>query len=135
MHLAHIAGVGSAFPRHYYEQDVLLAALRQAWSRQHYNADRLDTIHRNVLVGGRHLALPLEEYSRLGSWGAANDAWVRVARAAVRIGGAADPGPTDLHVGGEVRRRRLLYGTKPARPEGRTTWAQLPSGPLCVKRT
>jgi alkylresorcinol/alkylpyrone synthase len=31
-----------------------------------------------VLVGGRHLALPLEEYERLGSFGEANDAWIRV---------------------------------------------------------
>jgi alkylresorcinol/alkylpyrone synthase len=76
----HIAGVGRAFPRHYYDQDTLLAALKDAWGRQHFNLDRLDAIHRNVLVGGRHLALPLEEYRTLTSWGAANAAWLRVAR-------------------------------------------------------
>jgi len=75
-----VAGVGRAFPRHYYDQETLLAALKDAWAQHHFNADRLDTIHRNVLVGGRHLALPLEEYRELTSWGAANAAWLRVAR-------------------------------------------------------
>ena len=80
MQAAHIAAVGRAFPRHYYDQDTLLAALKEAWARHHFNADRLDTVHRNVLVGGRHLALPLEEYRTLTSWGDANAAWLRVAR-------------------------------------------------------
>ncbi len=80
MHSAQIAGIGSAFPRHYYDQDTLIAAFKDAWGRHHYNLDRLDAIHRNVLVGGRHLALPLEEYRTLTSWGAANAAWLRVAR-------------------------------------------------------
>ena len=80
MQIAQIAGIGSAFPRHSYDQDTLLAALKDAWGQHHYNPDRLETIHRNVLVGGRHLALPLEEYRTLTSWGAANDAWLRVAR-------------------------------------------------------
>jgi alkylresorcinol/alkylpyrone synthase len=33
-----------------------------------------------VLVGGRHLALPLHEYLELDTWGKANDAWIRVAQ-------------------------------------------------------
>jgi len=80
VHSAQIAGIGGAFPRHYYDQDTLLAALKDAWGKHHYNPSRLDAIHRNVLVGGRHLALPLEEYRTLTSWGAANAAWLRVAR-------------------------------------------------------
>ncbi len=80
MQTAQIAGVGRAFPRHYYDQETLLAALKDAWARHHFNTERLETIHRNVLVGGRHLALPLEEYRTLTSWGAANAAWLRVAR-------------------------------------------------------
>jgi alkylresorcinol/alkylpyrone synthase len=75
-----IAGIGTAFPRHYYDQDTLVAALREAWGTRHYNLDRLEAIHRNVLVGGRHLALPLEEYRSLTSWGKANSAWIRVAQ-------------------------------------------------------
>jgi alkylresorcinol/alkylpyrone synthase len=75
-----IAGIGTAFPSHYYDQDTLLAALRGFWGRRHYNVDRLDALHRNVMVGGRHLALPLEEYEALDTWGKANDAWIRVAQ-------------------------------------------------------
>jgi alkylresorcinol/alkylpyrone synthase len=32
------------------------------------------------LVGGRYLALPIEEYSKLENWGQANDAWIRVSQ-------------------------------------------------------
>ena len=41
---------------------------------------------RKVLVGGRHLALPMEEYANLDSFGKANDAWIRVA---ADVGGEA----------------------------------------------
>lgn len=75
-----IASVGRAFPSHYYDQEQLLGALQSHWSEQHHNPQRLERLHRNVLVGGRHLALSLEEYERLETWGQANDAWIRVAQ-------------------------------------------------------
>jgi alkylresorcinol/alkylpyrone synthase len=75
-----ILSVGSGFPRHYYGQDELLAALRELWAKRHYNLDRLERLHHNVLVGGRHLALPIEAYERLDTFGAANDAWIEVAQ-------------------------------------------------------
>lgn len=75
-----IAAVGKALPPNYYGQDELLAAFRQLWSGRVRNLDRLERLHRNVLVGGRHLALPLEEYHKLETWGDANDAWIRVAQ-------------------------------------------------------
>ena len=75
-----IAAVGRALPPHYYDQDTLLAALTARWSLQLFNQDRLERLHRNVLVGGRHLALPIEEYDQLTTWGSANDAWIRVAQ-------------------------------------------------------
>ncbi len=51
-----------------------------------FNLDRLERLHANVLVGGRHLALPIEEYDALTTWGKANDAWIRVAQ---EVGGEA----------------------------------------------
>jgi alkylresorcinol/alkylpyrone synthase len=75
-----VAAVGSALPPHYYDQDTLLAAFKRHWAERHYNLDRLEMLHRNVLVGGRHLALPIEEYERMERWGQANDAWIRVAQ-------------------------------------------------------
>lgn len=75
-----IASVGAAFPPNYYDQDQLIAAFREHWGKRHKNLDRLERLHRNVLVGGRHLALPMEEYEQLERWGQANDAWIRVAQ-------------------------------------------------------
>jgi len=75
-----IAAVGRSLPPHYYDQETLLAALRRRWSDRYFNPERLERLHKNVLVGGRHLALPIEEYGTLTTWGKANDAWIRVAQ-------------------------------------------------------
>ncbi|HEX4964859.1 MAG TPA: 3-oxoacyl-[acyl-carrier-protein] synthase III C-terminal domain-containing protein [Thermoanaerobaculia bacterium] len=75
-----IAAVGRALPPHYYDQETLLAALRQRWADRYFNTERLERLHKNVLVGGRHLALPIAEYGTLTTWGKANDAWIRVAQ-------------------------------------------------------
>ena len=76
----HISAVGRALPPHYYDQDDLLAALRALWQDRHYNPQRLERLHQRVLVGGRHLALPIDAYSELTTWGAANNAWIKVAQ-------------------------------------------------------
>lgn len=81
-----IAAVGKALAPHYYDQDMLLAALRRRWSDRYFNPERLERLHQNVLVGGRHLALPISEYDGLTTWGKANDAWIRVAQ---EVGGEA----------------------------------------------
>ena len=57
-----IAAIGKAFPPNYYSQESLLEAFREVWAQEVFNMDRLERLHQNVLVGGRHLALPLEEY-------------------------------------------------------------------------
>lgn len=75
-----IAAVGTALPPHFYDQATLLAALERRWKDRLFNPERLQRLHANVLVGGRHLALPIEEYDRLSTWGQANDAWIRVAQ-------------------------------------------------------
>jgi len=81
-----IAAVGKALPPHFYDQETLLLALKRRWSLRHFNPERLERLHKNVLVGGRHLALPIEEYDTLTTWGKANDAWIRVAQ---EVGAAA----------------------------------------------
>jgi alkylresorcinol/alkylpyrone synthase len=81
-----IAAVGKALPPHYYDQDTLLEALKRRFTPRYFNPERLERLHRNVLVGGRHLALPIEEYDTLTTWGKANDAWIRVAQ---EVGAAA----------------------------------------------
>jgi alkylresorcinol/alkylpyrone synthase len=69
----------AALPKHFVEQDELLAAFRTLWGQRHFNLERLEQLHRAVRVGGRHLALPLEEYHQLQSFSARNDAWIRCA--------------------------------------------------------
>lgn len=81
-----IVAVGSAFPPHLYDQETLLAALKVLWSKRYFNLDRIEQLHKNVLVGSRRLALPLEEYERLDGFGASNSAWIRVAE---EVGAAA----------------------------------------------
>jgi alkylresorcinol/alkylpyrone synthase len=81
-----IAAVGKALPPNYYDQETLLGALRERWADRYFNPERLERLHKNVLVGGRHLALPIEEYETLTTWGKANDAWIRVAQ---EVGGRA----------------------------------------------
>jgi alkylresorcinol/alkylpyrone synthase len=76
---ARILSASKALPPHYVDQDTLLAAFRAHWGKKHFNLDRLEQLHRAVQVGGRHLALPLEQYEALESFGARNAAWTRVA--------------------------------------------------------
>jgi alkylresorcinol/alkylpyrone synthase len=83
------------------DQETLTTALSAAWSRQHFNADRLAQIHRAALVGGRHLALPLADYAGLDGLGRRNDAFIRVGldvgEAALRDGLArAGLAPSDV---------------------------------------
>jgi alkylresorcinol/alkylpyrone synthase len=81
-----IASVASALPLHFYSQEELLAEARAVWAEKLFNQDRLEQLFTNVLVGGRHLALPLERYRELTTFGQANDAWIEVAQ---QIGGQA----------------------------------------------
>src|SRR5262249_23861502 len=55
-----------------------IAAFRRGWSEQHYNLERLEELHRAVQVGGRYLALPIDDYPGLTSFAARNRAWTRV---------------------------------------------------------
>jgi alkylresorcinol/alkylpyrone synthase len=74
-----ILSVERALPQHFVEQERLLAAFRALWGQKHFNLQRLEQLHRAVRVGGRHLALPLEEYAALQSFADRNAAWTRVA--------------------------------------------------------
>jgi alkylresorcinol/alkylpyrone synthase len=96
-----IAAVAEAFPAQYYTQEELLEGLKGVWSQRFFNQARLEALHKNVLVGGRYLALPIEEYRKLEGWGQANDVWIRVAQqvgevAVRRALDAAGLVPTDV---------------------------------------
>lgn len=75
-----IAGIGSAFPKNYYPQEVIREALKAKWDGRLERPQVLDRLHDNVAVSGRHLALPIEAYSGLKTWGDANNAWIECAQ-------------------------------------------------------
>lgn len=73
-----IAGVGSAFPKHYYEQDLLVAALKNDWRHRLPNPAILDRLDDSMKVDGRYTARPIDFYENMDKWGQANDAWIEV---------------------------------------------------------
>lgn len=73
-----IASVASAFPKHYYSQDLLVAALKDDWRHRLPNPDILDRLDESMKVDGRYTARPIEFYLNLKTWGQANDAWIDV---------------------------------------------------------
>jgi len=75
-----IAGVASAFPKHQYDQRVVLSALQRHWGPKVDNPVFMERLQARVGVEKRHLALPIEQYEGLTNWGEANNHWITVAR-------------------------------------------------------
>jgi alkylresorcinol/alkylpyrone synthase len=71
-----IASVASAFPEHYYDQQVLTEALKNDWRHRLPNPAILDRLDESMQVGGRYLVRPIEFYTGLTTWGQANNAWI-----------------------------------------------------------
>jgi len=71
-----IASVASAFPEHYYDQQVLTEALKNDWRHRLPNPAILDRLDESMQVGGRYLVRPIEFYESLTTWGQANNAWI-----------------------------------------------------------
>lgn len=80
-----IAGVASAFPRNYYPQEVIREALKRNWAGRLEKPQLLDKLHGLVGVKGRHLALPIDQYEQLDTWGKHNDAWISCAQELGRL--------------------------------------------------
>src|SRR5258708_39861452 len=74
-----IVSAASAFPKHYYTQQVLLAVFKSVWGPVLGNPKMLDQLHAAACVDGRHTALPMEEYYNLADFGKANDFWIETA--------------------------------------------------------
>jgi alkylresorcinol/alkylpyrone synthase len=71
-----IAGAASAFPTHYYDQETLIAYLRNYWQAGgRLNLQRLESIQRNTSIKGRYLALPIDSYDQLSGFSESNQAW------------------------------------------------------------
>ena len=74
-----ILSAASAFPAHYYPQDVLRDALKMFWGSRLENPRLLDRLWSNAGVDGRYLVRPIEEYPSIDTWGKANDIWIQAA--------------------------------------------------------
>jgi alkylresorcinol/alkylpyrone synthase len=75
-----IAGAAGAFPKHYYPQGVLLAALREYWKDSLENPRILDQLHAHAQVDGRHLVMPIDCYYSLDSFGKSNNVFIEAAQ-------------------------------------------------------
>jgi len=70
--------VGTALPANWVDQETLISIFREQWAREHFNIERIEELHRSVQVGGRYLALPLEQYLPLKRFSERNDAFNQV---------------------------------------------------------
>ncbi len=68
------------FPKHYYSQKKLLAAVQEIWkSTRASGVRRLEQFYSNVKVKGRYLAWPLEHYQQPTTFEERNDAYIETA--------------------------------------------------------
>lgn len=74
-----VAAVGRALPVNYYSQEEILDGFRLVWAPRLANLGRVDQIHRNACVAGRHLVLEMPRYLELDSFAKANDTFIRCA--------------------------------------------------------
>lgn len=74
-----IAGAASALPAHKYDQVTLLNALTAFWGAKLENPQFMQRLHDRIGVDTRHLALPMEQYHGITTWGQANGHWIDVA--------------------------------------------------------
>ena len=74
--LPQILSVGRTLPPHFATQEQLITEFKKLWEKQHFNLERLEELHRAVLVQGRYLARPLDDYQALDTFQKRNDAWI-----------------------------------------------------------
>ena len=70
--MPYIHSVHTALPEHYYSQEQLTKELMEQWSEHFHNPKRILDIQKNVLVGGRHLAMPMGRYKDVKGFGEKN---------------------------------------------------------------
>jgi alkylresorcinol/alkylpyrone synthase len=79
-----IASVASAFPKHYYKQEVVVEALKKQWRKSLPNADILDRLDESMKVEGRYAVETIEFYESMQTWGEANNTWIKHGRAGTK---------------------------------------------------
>lgn len=74
-----LVAIETAFPKNYYSQAEIIDSLKDIWKEKVKNTKRLQTIQENVLVGGRHLSMPLEDYFKGKTFGERNHHFIETA--------------------------------------------------------
>ncbi len=74
-----IAGAASAFPQYVYDQQAIIAALRDFWGERLQRPELLERLHARSGVEKRHFVLPTEAYPAIDTWGKANALWIEKA--------------------------------------------------------
>lgn len=77
--MASIVSIEMAFPDYSYDQGEIIDSLVKIWSQKVKNTNRLRSIQENVLVGSRHLSMPLEDYFKGLSFGERNKRFIKAA--------------------------------------------------------
>ncbi|GHH71245.1 stilbene synthase [Streptosporangium violaceochromogenes] len=84
--MTRIAAVRGALPPNRHSQAEVTDAFARLCLPEGADRRLLDRLHASARVGFRHLALPLDQYAKLGGFGAANDVFVA---SAVELGARA----------------------------------------------
>src|ERR1700740_883824 len=74
-----IASVASAFPAHYYKQELLGEARKNDWRHRLPNPAILDRLDESMQVEGRYTVRPIEFYESMETFGQANNVWIECA--------------------------------------------------------
>jgi alkylresorcinol/alkylpyrone synthase len=77
--MAYLVDIKTSFPKNYYNQEELTAALLKVWGDKITNHSRIETLQKNVLVESRHLSMPLESYFNDMTFGERNRQFIEVA--------------------------------------------------------
>ncbi len=71
--MPYLIDIQTSFPSNYYSQEELISKITKAWEGKLRNLKRVESIHTNVLVKGRHLAAPVEKYFEFENFDEKND--------------------------------------------------------------
>lgn len=75
-----ILSVASAFPEQYYTQQQIAAALKAEWGDTLPSIAVMERLHTRVGVDGRYLAVPIDRYPDIRTFGQSNDIWIEIAQ-------------------------------------------------------